>query len=300
MSNKITLLSNYIGIVQNTSLDFYLKSTNLLDTLENYLAEINENIKFSKSLVTTNVLSSFGELYNKLNETDFTVPNYSINGSEIEESGDKTLSNEFKLYFIEKYLSLSKEYRLRVDSLISNNKYFVDFSDDIGYIADTNSILDNNVLPYFDVFNQQYFYSQNAPNTIYKKISKNEKLMLKTFSFYCDALLKINLIGLQNSTVNVNTARTAHGQNLITDILYYNRAVANQQNFLAEIQTLLGEISEFVYFFKNLNLRDKNPDKKAVLMEYNITNLENLLLRVDSLKNNISKISLSTQQVLAV
>lgn len=300
MSSKTTLLPNYLSIVQNTSLNFYLKSTDLLTVLESYLAEINENIKFNKSLVTTNVLSAYGVLFNQLNETDFTVPNFSINENEIVESGDKTLSNEFILFFVEKYQSLSTQYKERINALISNNKYFVNFSDDIGYIADPNSVLDNNVTPYFDVFNQQYFFAQNVPNTIYKKISRNEKVMLKTFSFYTDALLKVNLLGLQNQTVNVNTARTAHGQNLITDILYYNRAVSNQQNFLSEIQTVLGDISSFVYFFKDLNLRDKNPERKAILMEYTITNLENLQTRVDILKNYVSKTILSTQQVLSV
>jgi hypothetical protein len=300
MSSQITLLPDYISIVQNTSLDFYLKSTNLLNTLGNYLAEIEENIKFNKSLVTTNMLSSYGVLYNTLNETNFTIENFKVNNGNIEPIGVKSLNNSFKLFFIEKYQSLSKEYKEKVNALINNNNYFTDFSDDIGYIADPPSVLDNNVLPYYDVFNQQYFYSQNVPNTINKKISIEEKIMLKTFSFYTDSLLRLNLVGLQEGNITENTARTAHGQNLITDVLYYNRAVQNQQAFLSEIQVVLGDISNFILFFKDLNPRDKNPENKAILMKYTITNMEDLQVKVDALKNNLTKLSLSSKVVLGV
>lgn len=300
MSSQITLLPDYVSFVQNTSLDFYLKSTNLLNALGSYLAEIEENIKFNKSLVTTDMLSSYGVLYNTLNETNFTIENFKVSNDKIETNGVKSLNNSFKLFFIEKYQSLSKEYKERVNTLINNNNYFTDFSDDIGYITDPPSVLDNNVLPYYDVFNQQYFYSQNVPNTINKKISIDEKIMLKTFSFYTDSLLRLNLVGLQEGNITENTARTAHGQNLITDVLYYNRSVLNQQAFLSEIQVILGDISNFILFFKDLNPRDKNPENKAILTKYTITNMENLEVKVDVLKNNLTKLALSSKVVLGV
>jgi hypothetical protein len=298
MSSKVTLLPNYIGIVQNTSLDFYQKSTNLLSAVGNYLAELQENIKFNKSLVTTNMLSSYGVLYNELNATDFTVPNYTASNGSVSEAGTKSLDNSFKLFFIEKYLSLSKQYRSKIDAIITNNQYFTNFSDDIGYIADTRSIMDNNVNPYFDVFNQQNLLAQNVPSTINTKISRGEKIMLQTFSYYTDTLLKLNLIGLQTGNINDNTAATAHGTNLITDILYYKRAQANQQFFLTSIQVILGDISNFILFFKDINPRDQDPERTAILSRYTITNLEGLQIKVDVLKNKLSTLSLSTQQVL--
>lgn len=298
--SQTTLLPNYISLVQNTSLNFYLKSTNILDVLGGYLAEVEENIKFNKALVTTDMLSAYGELYNQLNATDFTIENFTVTNDEIEPNGEKALNNSFKLFFIEQYQSLSKQYKERVNSIIKNNNYFTNFSDDIAYITDIPTIMDNNVSPYFDVYNAQNMLAINIPNTINNKITRSEKIMLKTFSYYTDAMLKVNLQGLQTPGVNNQTARTAHGTNLITDILYFNRAVANHQAFLTEIQTLLGDISSFIFFFKDLNLRDKDPERKAVLYAYTITNLENLEAKVDSLKNYISKISLSTKEVLSV
>ena len=124
--STISLLPDYVGIVQDTSLDFYNNSTNLLNTMGNYLAEINENIKFNKSLVTTNVLSAYTLLYNELNSTNFTVANYNIVNGQVTQSGVKPLDNQFVLYFVEKYLSLTESYKTTINKGITNNSYFAD------------------------------------------------------------------------------------------------------------------------------------------------------------------------------
>lgn len=299
MISKTTLLPDYIGVVQNTSLDFYNKSTDLLSFIGGYLGQLEENIKFNRSLVTTNVLSAYGELYNQLNATNFTVQNYTFDqqGNVIPQ-GEITFDNSFKLYFIEKYLSLSRQYKNIVNSYIKNNEYFANFSDDIGYITDTNSIMDNNVNPYYDIFNQQYLLQTNTPATINSKISRDNLALLKTFTYYVDPLMKQNLLGLQNGDINNNTAKTSHGTNLITDILYYQRAIANQQTFLTQIQTVLGNISDFIFFFKGLNPNDKDPDRYAFFFKYLITNMEGLQVEVDILKNNLNHLSLSSKVVL--
>lgn len=298
--SQTTLLPDYLSIVQNTTLDFYKQSTNLLDAYGNFLAELNENIKFTKGLVTVDMLSSYGMLFNELNATDFTVENFAVSNDSVVPSGAKTMDNSFKLFFVEKYLSLSKQYRDRIDKLIQNNNYFSNFSDDIGYITDLNAIVDNNVNPYFDIYNQQLIYQTNLPATIDKKITTDNLVVLKMFSYYANALLKVNLQGLQEGNLNDYTAKTSHGTNLINDILYFKRAVANQQVFLTTIQDVLGDISSFILFFKDLNPQDEDPERKAVLANYTITDLEGLELRVDYLKNNLNKLELSSKTVLGV
>ena len=73
------------------------------------------------------------------------------------------MNNSFKMFFVEKYLSLSNDYKQRIDNVITNNQYFKPFSDDIGYITDTYSILDNNVIPYFDTFGLQHIRPSFLP-----------------------------------------------------------------------------------------------------------------------------------------
>ena len=290
--STISLLPDYVGIVQDTSLDFYNNSTNLLNTMGNYLAEINENIKFNKSLVTTNVLSAYTLLYN------FTVANYNIVNGQVTQSGVKPLDNQFVLYFVEKYLSLTESYKTTINKGITNNSYFAPFSDDIGCTIETSTILDDNTVPYFDIFTTNKFYPINIPTTLLNKVSLNEKLILKTFSFYTDPLLRQNLLGLQNGTLNDNTAQTSHGQNLINDVLYYKRAVNNHTAFMTEMHVVLNVIADFILFFESLNPRDQDPARKAVFYKYTITNMENLQVQVDALKNVLSQTILSSSAVL--
>lgn len=302
MNEKVTLLPQYLSIVQDTSLSFYNKSTNILDAVGSFLSEVNENIKFNKSLVTVNMLSSYGILFDELNKTNFTVENFKVNADNgnIEVDGTKMMNNSFKMFFVEKYLSLSNDYKQRIDNVITNNQYFKPFSDDIGYITDTYSILDNNVIPYFDTFGLQHIRPSFLPPTTISKVSRNNLVIALTFNNYTDPLLKTNLAGLQTGNVNDNTAKTSHGTNLITDILYYDRAVKYNQAILNELHALLGKISDFIMFFKGFNPQDGNPERKAVFYKYTITNMENLEVNVDALKNNLSTLQLSSKFVLGV
>lgn len=70
-----------------------------------------------------------------------------------------------------------------------------------------------------------------------------------------------------------------------------------QQTLLAELQGILGSIAQFINFFKEFNPRDLDEQRKSVLFQYTITNLEGVTLKVDLLKNSVAKI-LSTKQVL--
>ena len=295
-----SLLPDYVGIVQDTSLNFYNTSTNLLNTLGSYLAEINENIKFNKSLVTTNVLSAYTVLYNELNSTNFTVANYEVLNGKVLETGVKPLDNQFILYFIEKYLSLSDSYKTVINQGITNNSYFAPFSDDIGCTIETQTILDDSTIPYFDIYTQEYFYPINIPTTLLNKVSPNEKLILKTFSFYTEPLLKNNLYGLQIGNLNDKTAQTSHGTNLINDVLYYKRAVNNHHDFMVTMQVTLNVIADFILFFEGLNPKDQDPARKAVFYKYTITNMENLQVQVDALKNVLGQTILSSSTVLGV
>ena len=304
MSYQSTLLPDYIGLVQNTSINFYKNSTNILDAFDAYLAEINECIEFEKAKVTPQPVESLGNLFNTLNSNNFIVPDFNASG---EQSGIKKLDNTFQLYFIEKYQSLSKEYKALVDKLIDGNVYFKNFSDDVGNIADSVSVLDNNTSPYYDVYNAYYFNSSNLPPTLMFKVSKNELIISSTFSKYGDALLKRNLQGLQStkkvlgvsvSVVNKLTAKTSHGENLITDILHYDRVILYQLSVLATLKTILGNLSGFILFYKLLNPKDQDTQRKSIDFIYQITNMEKLSIRVDALKKQLDKVELSTIQVM--
>lgn len=294
MSYKTTLLPDYIDIVQNTSIEFYNTSTNIIDAFSNYLGELKVIIDFERAKSSNDVLTSMALLFNKLNKNNFNIIDYNIKG---EEDGTKDIDDIFKLYFIEKYHSLCDKYKTAINSLISNNNIFTNFSDDIGHSFDTTCLLDNNTSPYYDLFQDDYFILNSVPSTIYNKISKNEKGILKYLSLRCDTLHRVSLSGLQTDVVK-HTATLAHGDNLVTDILYFDRIVSNQISFLEKISYVLGNIYDFISFFKQINPKDLDPNRKSIFYKYTITDMENLSINVDVLKNEIDNTAKSIKQVL--
>lgn len=294
MSYKSTLLPDYVSVIQATSIGFYNNGTNILDAIGGYLAELNTNINFAKAKVTPDLLTAYGTLFNELNASNFTVLQYDADGAEI---GVKEMDDSFKLFFIEKFQSLSAAYKEQVSTLISGNTFFVPFSDDVGNVSDTVSFFDNSVNPIYDVNNSQYFLQTNLPASLFNKVSVNELQVLKTFSFYGDALLKHNLSRLQSGVSKI-TAATSHGQNLVTDILAYERVVLSQLPILNTLKLILGNMGDMIMFFKQLNPKDQDPNRKAVLFKYTQTNMEGISLKVDALQRVLEQTQRSTASVL--
>jgi len=295
MSYKSSLLPDYVDIVQATSLNFYNNSTNILKAIGDYLGELDQFIQLEQTKVSENMLVSIGNLFNILNATDFYIPTLDVNGNV---TGVKKMDNIFILNFIEKYQSLSDSYKQIVNQQIQNNVYFQPFSDDVGFVADNVSVMDSNVNPYFDTYDTLYFYPVNMPATAINKLSQNELAIAKTFSYYNDPLIKRNLGGLQDEFTNTFTALTPHGTNLITDILYYNRLIVFQIPILTTLNAVLGNLSQFILFFGQLNPKDQDPDRNAFFFKYTITNIEGMTQRVDVLKNLLNKAQYSSLSVL--
>jgi hypothetical protein len=294
MSYKTTLLPDYIDVIQNTSIQYYNNTTTILSAFSNYIAELKLSIDFERAKTSTNVLSEYGKIYNLLNSTNFIVPQYDNTGTPI---STKKIDDTFKLFFIEKYQSLSEQYKTIVSSIIQNNNLFVDFSDDVGIIGDTTCILDNNTSPYYDVYQDNYFILNSIPTTILNKISKPELSILKSASYTTDSLLRYSLSGIVNNTKD--TATTPHGNNLVTDILYFDRINYYQLDILDKLQLVLGNLYEFISFFKQLNPKDLDPERKSIFYKYTITNMEGISKNVDILKNDLNIVKNTIKQTLA-
>ena len=294
MSYKTTLLPDYIDVIQATSIEYYNNSTTLVTAFSSYLAELKMCIDFEKSKSSANVLVEYGKLYSTLNSTNFVIPQFNTQGVQ---TSTKQLDDTFKLFFIEKYQSLSTQYKEILSAMIPQNNIFTDFSDDIGIIADTTNILDNNTSPYYDIFQEKYFILNSIPATLFNKITKNELAILKTFSYKADSLLRYSLSGLQVN-VSKDTAKTSHGSNLVTDILFYDRMIVAQLPILDKLKLVLGNIYDFISFFKQINPKDLDPERKAFFYRYTITNMENLNKNVDILKNDLDIVKKSITDVL--
>ena len=287
MSKGITLLPDYIDIIQEPSVEFYKTATNLMDAFSTYTGELSVAVGFEKSKVTNDVVTSTSKLYKTLNDNNFKI---------VADNTTYQLDSIFKMFYIEKFQTLTDNLKsLLTSSFSATNVYFVNYSDDIGNITNTTSIVDSNTSPYFDINNVEYAYPNNVAASLYNKISKNE---LKTSIDLCtltDAILKTSVQGLQTS-VNGTTANTSHGENLVTDNLYIQRVFEYSDAINSQLKKIIGNMADFVNFFKEINYRDQDTNRKALFLRYS-TKIDSTGIAIDVLKNKLDKSAPNTLTV---
>jgi hypothetical protein len=279
MSNEITLLPDYVDIVQQPSVEFYRSATNLLSAFDDYIGQLDTSIQFEKSKVTADVIKSTSVLYGKLNDDDFKI---TFDGEVYE------FDNIFKLFYIEKFQTLTDDVKSLITSnLTGDNIYFNNYSDDTGNITDVNSVIDNNTSPYFDTFDATYNYPNSIPASIFNKVSKRELQTSINLNIKTDALLKLSLSDIQGS-VDANTAKTSHGENLVTDNLYVDRLYLFKDPINSQLKNIIGNMADFIQFFKNVNFRDQDKNRSSVYLKYT-TNIEGVSAKIDILKNKLNQ-----------
>ena len=277
MSNKVTLLPDYIDIVQQPSVDFYKNSTSLFETFKAYIGELNTSINFEKSKTETNIAESMAAIFKALNDNDFKV---------VVDEVEYNFDEGFKLYFIEKYQTLIASLKDFISETIGkDNVYFINYSDDIGNIANETSVVDNSTSPFFDTYDDLFNYPNSLPASLYNKVSNNELSTSIKLSLFTDALMKTNLGGIQ-STSDSNVAKTAHGDNLVNDNLYIDRLFLLKDPVKSKIKTVLNNMADFVQFFKGVNYKDKDSERNALDLIYSAT-IENVEVEIDLLKNKV-------------
>lgn len=279
MSNKITLLPEYIDIIQQPSLEFYKTATNLLSAFDTYTGELSTAIDFEKSKVSSDVVKSTSKLYESLNNTNFKV--------EVD-STTYEFDNVFKLFYIEKFLSLQSSVKnLFVDTFSASNVFFKDFSDDTGFITDITSIIDNSTSPFYDRDDKTFTFPTNIPASLYSKVSQNELTTSIDLNVSTDALLKTSLSGLVDFTYD-KMAQTPHGKNLVTDSLYVRRVRTYSDTISSQLKNIIGDMADFISFFKRVNYRNKDENKNSKFLKYQ-SDVESTKIKIDILKNKLDK-----------
>ena len=279
MSNKLTLLPEYIEITQEPSVEFYTTATNLMSGFSTYTGELSVAIGFEGSKVENDVLASTSKLYKTLNDNNFKIL-----------SNNKTYAfdNIFKMFYIEKFQTLTTNLKeLLTSSFSATNTYFINYSDDIGNITDTTSIIDNSTSPYFDIEDAIFTYPNNIAASLYNKITKNELRTSVSLNTLTDAILKTSTKGLQ-SAVNTQTATTAHGKNLVTDNLHVQRVFNYSDAINSKLKKILNDMIDFINFFKGVNYKDQDSERKALFLTYT-SQVESTGIAIDILKNKLDK-----------
>ena len=194
---------------------------------------------------------------------------------------------KFTNYYIEKYQSLASNFKTVIEKILGDkNIFFKKLSDDVGTLLDTNTIFDDSICPFFDIFyNESKNIPTNIPNTVFNKVSLQNKKLQKNFSLLNDAILKNNLKDIANYTETTVT-KTSHGSNLVTDYDYYERLLSFSEEIRQSIFIdLTADLGEYIYFLKNLNIRNQT-NNEAILLQFEST-LEGVEENLDILKNQI-------------
>ena len=274
MSYELSLLPSYLDTVILQKTDYYKNNTNLLVLFDDFIDMLKLNIDYEKGKSSGDFIKDISVIYEKLNNNKFI-----IDGSEID------IQN--KNYYIEKYQSLASNFKNVIEKILGNkNIYFKNLSDDVGTLLDTNTIFDDSICPFFDIFyNESKNIPSNIPNTVFNKVSLQNKKLQKNFSLLNDAILKNNLKDIANYTETTIT-KTSHGSNLVTDYDYYERLLSFSEEIRQSIFIdLTADLGEYIYFLKNLNIRNQT-NNEAILLQFEST-LEGVEENLDILKNQI-------------
>ena len=285
MSYQLSLLPNYLDTVILQKTDYYKNNTNLLELFGDFLEILNLNLDYEKAKSSGDFLKDITEIYEKLNNDKFKV-----DGVEID------IQN--KNYYIEKYQSLSNNFKEIIENILEGkNIFFKELSDDVGTLVDSNTIVDNSIIPFFDIFyNETKNIPFNIPNTVFNKVTLQNKKIQKNFSLLNDAILKNNLKDIANYS-NVSINKSSHSSNLVTDYGYYERLL----NFAEEIRQtifveLTADLGEYIYFLKNLNIRNQD-NNNAILLKFKAT-IEDVEENLDIFKNQIVSKAYKNNSVL--
>ena len=283
MSFNTTSLPEYLDTVVFQTSAFYENSSNLLDVFNDYLVELNLNLDYEKGKSSGDIFKNNVNFFKTLNSDNFI-----INGVEIDDI--------FKNYYIEKYNSLFHTIKKSVSSFIGDsNVYFKNYSDDVGILTDSCCVIDDSIVPFFDIFNEDIEIPDNLNSTIYNKVTDNNKILQLKFSKFNNAILKNNLKDIVDSS-DVNDVKTSHGYNLVTDYFYYDRFFKYKEPIAQNITQILKGLGDYILFIKNLNKRQNSS--KASVFGFN-AKVENVEEQIDILKNKITSSPYTTNDILS-
>lgn len=200
--------------------------------------------------------------------------------------GIEKMSEEFVLYWIEKFKTAHATVRDAYKQLVtdSTTDMFTDFSDSMGLLTRISDNIDSTVLPLSDPELDRLNLIPRPYNAVLDdKISDNTKLLIFDMSKKNSVLFRNNLFQLLNVTT---TNSLPHGENLVTDELYYKRVKQLSDELNGYVADALGKVANMMFYLRTL----ANTNQQATIdITYNEV-IEESIVQVDLLKNKVQQI----------
>jgi hypothetical protein len=274
-----------VSFVNSTSL--LTKYSNYLDLVSSFKDELEAYFRYDRSLYDSDFISSLTSFYGDLNNKY------------------KDFDNEFIIYYIKKYNTLSDEIKKAVASSISKQNFLTPLSDSIGLLTNTETILTDWVIPISDVNVSTYPAPYTYPSNLKNKIRTASKNIATDLSKQTTTMFRNNIANIQFVYA---TTEEAHGSNLITDFKSYIRARSIALNVTQKLSIDFGNVFKLVSYYSNLNdYTGYNPGDTSKNLQYtsDVTynlSVEGVQMQLDLLGKqiNAARKDITIKQLLAV
>ena len=211
------------------------------------------------------------------------------------------MTDEFLAYWIEKYRLLHPKIQQECEKLLGgNNIYFIDISESIGCLTETDFIDDDRVLPSWDTTVSQYNPPMVYNSKLHNKLSNNTQLISLKMSKLLNAKSRTNLSNIINGPnshfLTKDSSTDSHGNNLITDFEHRTRMNKIVTELVNSLQKQYQDLWRLVDWFNTREPTSTYPFKKLMI------DVEDIKINVDLLKNKLynTKKEMTNNCVLSV
>lgn len=255
-----TILPKLADINFTKNIEILKKVSDYLTVIEDIEKEVEISLNYYNTLQKCDVVSSLSEFY-----------------KDLENNKLKILDNDFVDFWTKRFQLTVEPLKTIISSSLnlSVDTFFSNFSDSIGLLVNSNNLLDDNVIPFFDYTCNLYQAPNTIPVQLRNKISRNTLYISTQLSNSNTVLMRNNLKNINLVSADVNpytnpTTNPAHGINLITDINTFLIIKNNLSIFYERLKNNYKKTFSYIEYLSNI--RDLNGYNPRDLSEANGTN----------------------------
>lgn len=230
------------------NIDLLKQFTNYVDVIGGFENELSISLNYYNSLVNGDVATTLTDFYNDLNANKLSI-----------------LNNDFVDFWVKRFSCTVEPLKEIILNKVGTTKesFFTELSDSIGILLNSQNLLDDSTIPFFDYTGNIY----GPPNTI--PIQLKNKISPTTLSV-SNNLSKSNSILMRNNLKKINfitpttdpvlDASTPHGLNLITDLNSFVIINNNLSQPVFEFINYYQKIYSYIAYINNIgNNSGYNP-----------------------------------------
>jgi hypothetical protein len=284
-NNTKTINPKLADINFASNVDLLKKYSNYLDLITGIENEIKISLDYYVAITKSDQVNSLADFFKNLDENQLPI-----------------LKNDFVDFWVKRFESISGSLKDAIKNLlnINDNSFFTDLSDSVGLLLNSDNLLDDSTIPFFDYECNIYLPPNYIPLQLKNKISNTTLEVLNDLSLKNTSLEKYNLkrINLTTDGTNPYTDPTKpHGLNLITDI---NSMLILSNSLEAPWMLLIQKyqkIYSYINYLSNIgnqvgyNPRDaEKANKQAIKNLIFSFDIEKIKLSIDLLQRKVINI----------